>query len=179
MKTYVELLENLGSPCPETNEPVSDAEARKFVATWSSTLRKVFGVDFEFSTHFLKDRLNDKRNKSQISTCELTFVLNKFFKKFASQFKQDVDDVMNNRAKGRGKNRDRLRPNEFEYVVTSRSTDINIVFALKQNRGRKGTAIMLPVTIMRKRGFGVNKGEQIIVEDLDMTIEKDMWFEVD
>lgn len=179
MKTFEELLEELGAPCPPASGPVTDAESRKFVDTWHSTIKSVFGADFRLSNHFIKDRLNDKRNKPQISVCELTFVLNKFFKKFAKQFKDDVEDVKNNVAKGRGKNKDKLNRNEFEYVISSRSTGINFVFALKQNRNQKGTAVMLPMTVMRKKGFGVNKGEQIIVEDLKAEYDKEMWFEVD
>jgi hypothetical protein len=179
VKTFDELLEELGAPCPPASGPISKSEADKFVKTWNSTLKSVFGADFRLSTHFVVDRLNDRRNKPQISICELTFVLNKFFKKFASQFKQDVEDVKNNIAKGRGKNKDKLMRNEFEYVISSRSTGINFVFALKQDRNTKGTALMLPITVMRKKGFGVNKGEQIVVEDLDTVIDKDLWFEVD
>ncbi len=195
MKTFDELLKALSAfsgedlleaanPCPPATGPVTNAEANKFLSTWRSTIKNLFGADFSFSNHFIMDRLNSKRNDPQISVCELTFVLNEFFKKFGKQFKEDVENVKNNIAKGRGKNKNQLNRNEFEYVISSRSTGVNFIFALKQNSNQKGTAVMLPMTIMRKKRFAITKGEQVVVEDLDGSAEptvydKESYFQVD
>jgi hypothetical protein len=145
-------------------EDISSQEISTFVNKWKTNLESKFGVTFDLSYHFVKDRLNDKRNIKPINIEELDFVLNGFIKKFGSQLKKDVENVKKHIAKPRGKNKKELNQNELEFVVSSRSTNINFVFVLKQNFRQKGTAVILPVTIMRKKNFAITKGEEIIVE---------------
>lgn len=168
MKTLKQLLSEVAqsaSECPEPTGPVNDQQANQFTQAWRNALMKFFGTEFEFSTHFIRDQLNHTRNGKQITTCELTFVFNKFFKKYQKQFKTDVENVKNNTAKPRGKNANQLNRNELEFVISSQSTGINVVFVLKQNFRKKGTAVMVPVTIMRKPNFKITKGEHVIVEE--------------
>ena len=47
---------------------------------WADALWKKVGIDIEFTKHFL-DRVNDKRNKKQITFSELTQLYRKSWKK--------------------------------------------------------------------------------------------------
>lgn len=143
---------------------VTDKQVKEFVSKWRNKMQSKFGATFNFSIHFIKDRLNHPRNKIPISTEEMDFVLNGFLKKMGSQFKKDIEAVKNYRAKPRGKNKKQLNFNELEFVVSSRSTGISFVFVLKQDFHQKNTVVILPITIMRKKKFAVNKGEEVIVE---------------
>jgi len=81
-----------------------------------------------------------------------------------NQFKDDVSNVKNHTAKRRGINKKQIPENEFEYAVSSNSTQVNFVFVLKQDYHKKGTAIVLPMTIIRKKGFKITKGIHVMVE---------------
>lgn len=167
MKTFRQLMEGFGADCAEQTSPITDKEAGTFAATWRQAMKKFFGVEFDFSTHFVRDSLNHSRNRPLISTCEVNFVLTRFLKKYQHQLKKDVQDVKDGVAKPRGKNRERLKPNELEFVISSATTNINFVFALKNDYGKKGTAVILPVTIMRKPKFKITKGVQVFVEGVE------------
>jgi predicted HNH restriction endonuclease len=144
-------------------ESVSNQEADDFMNRWKTKL-KTYGITHvESSIHF-KDQINNKRNVPPITIKELDFVLDGFFKKFGSQFKKDIENVKNHTAKRRGVNKKQLKENEYEFTVKSKSTFVNLVFVLKQDRFKKGTAMILPMTIMRKRNFGTLKGDEVIVE---------------
>ena len=67
------------------------------------------GIDVEFTRHFL-DRVNDERNKRQISTAELVRIFNKTYQKF-------------------GKAIAKLGP-DAEAVMKDMRTDINMPFVL-------------------------------------------------
>lgn len=142
-----------------TNQSVAD-----FINRWKGRFRAYGVTEFDLSDHFLLERLRDKRNNPPISIEEMDFVLEGFLRKMGSQFKRDVENVKNHTAKRRGKNKKELKENELEFTVSSRSTKINFVFVLKQDFHQKGTAIILPITIMRKKNFRVTKGEEVIVE---------------
>lgn len=146
-------------PMPITRKEVTDFNNR-----WKSKL-KAYGVtEFGLSTHFDAGRLNHKRNNPPLTIKDLDFVLEGFLKKVGGQFKKDVDNVKNHTAKRRGVNKDQIPENELEFAITSNSTHVKFVFVLKQDYHKKGTAIVLPMTIIRKKKFRVIKGEQVIVE---------------
>lgn len=177
MKTYKDLRRQLGPDCEEQVGPISNKDARAFITKWEAAINRFFGATFDVTDHFIIERLNHTRNQPAISTCELTFVMNKFFKKYQKQFKKDVQDVKDGVAQPRGKNQKGLNGNELEYVVRSESTLINFVFVLKRDRGEPGTAILLPQTIIRKRGFKTIKGVEVFVEgnEIDEPIEGDFY----
>ena len=151
----------------EKNETtaITRAEVTDFNNRWKSKL-KAYGVtEFALSTHFNADRLNHKRNVPPLTIKELDFVLEKFLQKVGPQFKKDVENVKNHTVKRRGVNKDQIPENELEFAITSNSTHVKFVFVLKQDWHKKGTAIVLPMTIIRKKNFKVIKGERVIVED--------------
>ena len=158
-----------GKCIKETNEDiekkyVTAEEVKDWITRWKSKLKSYGVTEFDVSNHFLLDRLNHSRNNPPISVKEMDFVLDGFLRKVGSQFKKDVEAVKNHTAKRRGINKKDLKENELEFAVTSISTDIKFVFVLKQDFHKKGTAIVLPVTIIRKKQFRVTKGEQVVVE---------------
>jgi len=87
------------------------------------------GIDVEFTKHFL-DRVNDERNKKQITTAELTRIFKQVFSKH-------------------GKPIARLGP-DAEAVMKDMRTDINMPFVLKLS----GNELELVAkTVMRKKDF--------------------------
>ena len=146
------------------NEEITSQEAQSFIDNWKSKLKKFGVTEFSLSNHFLRDRLNHPRNKPPISIEEIDFILDGFFKKMGSQFKKDVEDVKNHVAKKRGFNKKEIPENELEFAITSQSTKIKFAFVLKQDFNKKGTAVVLPITIIRHPNFKITKGEQVMVE---------------
>lgn len=145
-------------------ETVTNDEVRTFIGKWKSKL-KTYGVtNLDMSNHFLLDRLNHKRNNPTITVDELDNVLEGFLRKVGNQFKKDVENVRNHTARRRGFNKKQIPENELEFAVSSASSGVNLVFVLKQDFHQKGTAIVLPMTILRKKKFKPTKGEHIVVE---------------
>jgi len=89
------------------------------------------GIDVEFTRHFL-DRVNDSRNKKQITIRELAFLFKKTYQKH-------------------GKTIAKLGP-DIEAVLKDLETDINIPFALNWNRQQKELELVSK-TVMRKPNF--------------------------
>ena len=102
------------------------------------------GIDVEFTRHFL-DRVNDARNKVQITTSELTRLFKQSYKKF-------------------GKVISKLGP-DAQAVITDMKTDINMPFVLNL---KGGELELVAKTVMRKKDFktpnrklafeGINEG---------------------
>lgn len=144
-------------------EEISNEEMKDFIKRWKNKLKSYGVTEFDLSIHSFI-RLNHKRNDPPISIEDLDFVLNGFLKKMGTQFKKDVENVKKNIAKKRGLRKQDIPHNNLEFTVKSASKKVNFVFVLKQDRKTKGTAIVLPITMMRKKTFKVNKGEEVIVE---------------
>jgi hypothetical protein len=89
------------------------------------------GIDVEFTKHFL-DRVNDARNKKQITPAELV----RLFKQTYSQY---------------GKKIAQLGP-DAEAVLNDIKTDVNMPFVLKWDAKNKELD-MVAKTVMRKRDF--------------------------
>ena len=143
---------------------VTKEEADGFVSRWKSKL-KSYGITWvEFSTHFILERLNHSRNNPPIQVDELDYMLEGFLKKVGTQFKKDVENVKNHTQKKRGLNKHLIPDNELEFAITSKSNDVKFVFVLKQDRHKKGTAMILPMTIIRKKKFRITKGEQVMID---------------
>jgi len=89
------------------------------------------GIDIEFTKHFL-DRINDPRNKKSITIEELRHI----FKDVYSKYKDAINDAHI----------------DFEAVIKSISTDINIPFALEWDKENQELDLVSK-TIMRKKDF--------------------------
>ena len=87
------------------------------------------GIDVEFTRHFL-DRVNDTRNKTQITVAELIRLFKQSYKKF-------------------GKTIAKLGP-DAEAVINDMKTNINMPFVLNL---KGGELELVAKTIMRKKNF--------------------------
>ena len=83
------------------------------IEKYADNLFAKVGIDVEFTRHFV-DRVNDERNKKQISVAELVRIFNKAYQKY-------------------GKAIARLGP-DAEAVMKDMRTDINMPFVLKLMR---------------------------------------------
>ena len=102
------------------------------------------GIDVEFTKHFL-DRVNDERNKKQITTAELTRIFKQVFSKH-------------------GKPIARLGP-DAEAVMKDMRTDINMPFVLKLS----GNELELVAkTVMRKKDFKTSNKTFAVEETLQI-----------
>ena len=118
-------------------------------------LDKVFaqvGIDVEFTRHFL-DRVNDERNRKQITVKELAMLFKKEFQRW-------------------GKEIAKLGPDQ-EAVMKDLDSDINIPFALKWN----GSELeLIAKTVMRKPNFRTTNKEFPVenIEDYAANFVKEM-----
>jgi len=92
------------------------------------------GVDVEFSNHFV-DRLNDPRNKEEITTPELKILFTKLYNKYG----QKIPNFRNG----------------THALVTDVNTNINIPFELKWDKQKK-MFDMVNTTILRTDKFFVS-----------------------
>lgn len=147
-------------------EDISIPEIKAFESRWLSKLKPMGLTNFEFSNHMGKKdfRVNDTRNNPPITADELDFVMNAFVSKVGSQLKKDIQDVANHTAKKKGINKQNIPDNNIEYTIISKSTKINLAIALKQDFKQKGTAVIVPITIQRKKGWKTKQGVEVIVE---------------
>ena len=143
-------------------EFVTKPDADQFVSKWKMRL-KTYGIThIEFSTHFFVDRMNHSRNKPPVSIEEMDSMLESFFNKVGSQFKKDVEAVKSHSLKPRGKNKGALNYNELEIAMYNKKSGIKFVIVLKQDRKQKGTAMVLPVTIVRDKNKLIHTQGELI-----------------
>jgi len=115
---------------PELNEEVTQADLRS-IEQYADKLFKAIGIDVGFTRHFL-DRVNDERNRKQITTDELTALFKKTFEKH-------------------GKKIPKLGP-DAEAVINDMQSDINMPFVLKWDRDSEELDLVAK-TVMRKKNF--------------------------
>jgi len=156
--------------CKYLTEEITNSDIKEFENRWKAKLKPFGLTNFEFSKHSGKLKLNHDRNKPLVDIEELDFVLDGFIKKMGSQLRKDIENVKNNTAKKRGFKKQDIPPNNLEFTVRSASSKVNFVFVLKQDRKTKGTAMILPMTMMRKKNFKLKKGEEVMVERREIWI---------
>ena len=92
-------------------------------------------IDIEFTKHFF-DRVNDARNKKDITIPELQAIFRKAYARYASELE----------SYGSG----------FQAVLADLQTNINIPFVLHWNPKSK-LIELISKTVMRKKGFTAKK----------------------
>jgi len=143
MKPFKQLYEQSYSFAMDTYKPIADLNAAAgdakltkndldAVEKYADRLYKSVGIDVEFTKHFL-DRVNDERNKKQITVGELI-----------RMFKQS--------RKMHGKKIAQLGP-DAEAVLNDMQTDVNMPFALKWD-GKE--LDLVAKTVMRKKDFATS-----------------------
>jgi hypothetical protein len=106
----------------------------KGVEKYADKLFAKVGIDIEFTRHFL-DRVNDERNKKQITVAELI----RLFKQTYQQH---------------GKKIPKLGP-DAQAVITDMQTDVNMPFVLKWDN-KSQELDLVAKTVMRKKNFGTS-----------------------
>lgn len=148
MLSFKEVAYNFQKPIADLNanavtaglgtmNPIVDLQAQKEITKsdldqlekYADRLFGAVGIDVEFTRHFL-DRVNDERNKKQITTAELTRLFKQSFKKYGKKIAQLGPDA--------------------EAVLNDMRTDVNMPFALNL---KGGELELVAKTIMRKKDF--------------------------
>tara|TARA_E500000318_G_scaffold4934_3_gene5132 strand:- start:39222 stop:40289 length:1068 start_codon:yes stop_codon:yes gene_type:complete len=111
-------------------EDVTKSDLDK-VESYADRLFKAVGIDIEFTRHFL-DRVNDARNKKEITVQELASLFKKTFEKYGKKIASLGDDA--------------------EAVINDMKSDINMPFVLDLNRRTKELDLIAK-TVMRKKNF--------------------------
>lgn len=119
MRNFSELRENISK---------SDLNS---VEKYADKLFAKVGIDVEFTRHFL-DRVNDERNKKQITQSELI----RLFKQTYSKH---------------GKKIPKMGP-DAQAVIKDMQTDVNMPFVLKWD-SKSQELDLVAKTVMRKKGF--------------------------
>lgn len=117
----------------ELREQVSKSDLDA-IEKFADRLFAKVGIDVEFTRHFL-DRVNDERNKKQITTAELTRLFKQTYNKHGKKIPQLGPDA--------------------EAVLTDMRTDINMPFVLKYDRQSQEFDLVAK-TVMRKKGFATS-----------------------
>lgn len=114
----------------EIHEEVTQSDLKK-IEQYADKLFNAVGVDVAFTRHFL-DRVNDERNKKEITSDELTVLFKKTYDKH-------------------GKKIPKLGP-DAEAVINDMQSDINMPFVLKWDRDSEQLDLVAK-TVMRKKNF--------------------------
>jgi hypothetical protein len=111
--------------------------------TLEKFLDKLFaevGIDVEFTKHFL-DRVNDRRNKTQITVSELTALFKEVFKKFGKRIGSLSSGA--------------------EAVLRDMQSKISLPFVIELDK-KKGELDLVAKTVIRKPDFKT-RNKQFIV----------------
>lgn len=112
------------------NEIVTQSDLNN-VESYLDKLFAAVGIDIEFSSHFVA-RVNDIRNRKQISVDELEDLFIKTYEEYGS----DIPNL----------------GSDAEAVIVDMESDINVPFVLKYNSTTKKIEL-ISKTIMRKANF--------------------------
>jgi len=102
---------------------------------------KALKIDIEFPNHFF-DRINDPRNKKQITVCDVFDLFKKLFSKSGKKISNQVFKVKSGE--------------DFQAIVKDINTNINIPFTLDW-LPKKKELMLVSKTIMRKKDFKSSK----------------------
>ncbi len=119
----------LGPVKPRTGEKEVTKSDLDQLERYADRLFGAVGIDVEFTRHFL-DRVNDVRNKMQITSAELTRLFKQSYKKFGKVIKKLGPDA--------------------QAVLSDMKTDINMPFVLNL---KGGELELVAKTVMRKKDF--------------------------
>ena len=119
----------------------SDLDA---IEKYADKLFAKVGIDVEFTRHFL-DRVNDERNKKQITSAELTRLFKQTFSKHGKKIPSMGPDA--------------------EAVIKDMKTDINMPFVLNY---KNGELELVAKTIMRKKNFKTPNPELAVESYMDI-----------
>lgn len=105
---------------------------------------KILDIDIDFPQHFV-DRINDPRNKKQITVCDVFDMFKKLFSKSGKKISNQVFKVKTGK--------------DFQAVVKDINSNINIPFTLEW-RPREEELELIAKTIIRKKQFKSASGDK-------------------
>lgn len=129
---------------------ITEHERIDFLNKWKRVLGDYGITHIEESIHFGLERLNHSRNKPCIKIDELDYMLTEFINNILT-LKDDIESIKNHTCKPRGLHKKELNYNELEFTLWYKTNMIKFVFVLKQDRKQKGTAMLLPMTVIRDK----------------------------
>lgn len=149
-----ELDEEWTYPQPSVDELfeefVTEADDKKItkahldaIEKYADKLFSKVGIDIQFTKHFL-DRVNDERNKKQITNAELVRLFKQTYAKYGKKIAQMGPDA--------------------EAVLKDMQTDVNMPFVLQWDSKNKELDLVAK-TVMRKKGFKTPDPELVIAGD--------------
>lgn len=112
------------------SEEITSSDLKK-IEQYADKLFQAVGIDVAFTRHFL-DRVNDERNRKQITSDEMISLFRKTYEKH-------------------GKRIPKLGP-DAEAVINDMQSDINMPFVLKWDRNSEQLDLVAK-TVMRKKNF--------------------------
>ena len=113
---------------------IKEQVSKKYLDEIEVFLDRLFsdlGMDVEFTNHFF-DRLNDTRNRKEVTGSEII----RIFKKAHDKYGKELS----------------MKPDDFQGVLKDLSNDLNIPFALNFDP-REQDMDIIAKTIMRKHNF--------------------------
>lgn len=119
------------------DHPVTGAELSALERVLDRMYEKI-NIDVEFSKHFF-DRVNDARNKKQITINELAAIFQKAYQKYKDLFKKEGEDM-------------KMSHGDWQAVLNDITTDINLPFVIQWNE-RTQEIELVSKTVMRKKNF--------------------------
>jgi hypothetical protein len=122
-----------------SEDKITDTDLKNLEIYADKLFRKL-GIDVEFTRHFI-DRVNDDRNKKQITFTELARLFRESYKKYGKKIAKLGDDA--------------------EAVIKDMMTDLNMPFVLDYDKMRQEIDLVAK-TIMRKKGFRTSSPEFVI-----------------
>ena len=126
---FMSKKQMLGPNKPRTNEKEVTKSDLDQIEKYADRLFGAVGIDVEFTRHFL-DRVNDVRNKMQITSAEITRLFKQSYRKFGKVIRKLGPDA--------------------QAVLTDMKTDINMPFVLNL---KGGELELVAKTVMRKKDF--------------------------
>jgi hypothetical protein len=133
----------------EQDQEITQAQLDALEAVLDRVFAKL-GIDVEFTRHFL-DRVNDERNRRQITIKELGLLFKKEFIKHGKPIAQLGPDA--------------------EAVMKDMETDINLPFALRWD-ANNNELDLIAKTVMRKADFKTSN-KTFTVEGYKLKLERD------
>ena len=133
----------------EQDQEITQAQLDALEAVLDRVFAKL-GIDVEFTRHFL-DRVNDERNRRQITIKELGLLFKKEFIKYGKPIAQLGPDA--------------------EAVMKDMETDINLPFALRWD-ANNNELDLIAKTVMRKADFKTSN-KTFTVEGYKLKLERD------
>lgn len=120
------------------SNPLTQADLDQLEKFADKLFNKI-GIDVNFTRHFL-DRVNDERNRKQITSAELTRLFKQEYRRWGKPIAGLGADA--------------------QAIMKDMQTNINVPFVLKYDR-RNNELDLIAKTVMRKPNFKSNAGEPI------------------